>query len=103
MRTPNSRDGDCTDTNAGVITARSAHAGGVSVCLCDGSVQFIRDSIPLDVWQALGSKAGGEVELAMYPGVGHGFMREPGPIADRAMALTKSFIARQFEAIDASR
>jgi acetyl esterase/lipase len=49
------------------------------------------------------AQAGGLVELAMYPGVGHGFMREPGPTADRAMALTKSFIARQFQAIDAGR
>jgi prepilin-type N-terminal cleavage/methylation domain-containing protein/prepilin-type processing-associated H-X9-DG protein len=61
MRAPNSPLGDCTDTNAGVITARSAHTGGVNVCRCDGSVAFIRDSIPLDVWQAFGSRAGGEV------------------------------------------
>jgi prepilin-type N-terminal cleavage/methylation domain-containing protein/prepilin-type processing-associated H-X9-DG protein len=61
MRTPNSQLGDCTDLNAGVITARSAHSGGVNVCLCDGSVQFIRDSIDLPTWQAMGSRAGGEV------------------------------------------
>jgi len=61
MRTPNSQAGDCTDTNAGVVTARSAHTGGVNVGLCDGSVTFVRDSISLDVWQALGSRAGGEV------------------------------------------
>jgi prepilin-type N-terminal cleavage/methylation domain-containing protein/prepilin-type processing-associated H-X9-DG protein len=61
MRTPNSQLGDCTDTNAGVITARSAHSGGVNVCMGDGSVQFVRDSIALDVWQAMGTRSGGEV------------------------------------------
>jgi prepilin-type N-terminal cleavage/methylation domain-containing protein/prepilin-type processing-associated H-X9-DG protein len=61
MRTPNAPQGDCTDTNAGVITARSAHSGGVNVCRCDGSVSFVRDSISLVTWQAMGSRAGGEV------------------------------------------
>ena len=44
------------------------------------------------------SRAGGVVELAKYPGAPHGFLREPGPNADRAMALVKSFIARQLQA-----
>jgi prepilin-type N-terminal cleavage/methylation domain-containing protein/prepilin-type processing-associated H-X9-DG protein len=41
--------------------ARSRHAGGVQVGLCDGSVHFVGDSIGLNVWQALGSIAGGEI------------------------------------------
>ncbi len=61
MQTPNSKSGDCSDTNAGVITARSAHTGGVVVGMCDGSVQFMRDSIDLITWRALGTRAGGEV------------------------------------------
>jgi len=61
IQTPNSRNGDCTDTNAGVITARSAHTGGVNVCMCDGSVQFMRDSIAPDMWRAVGTSTGGEV------------------------------------------
>lgn len=44
------------------------------------------------------SLAGGVIELGKYPGAPHGFLREPGPNSDRAMALIKSFIARQLEA-----
>lgn len=40
------------------------------------------------------SLAGGVIELAKYPGEPHGFLRQPGPNSDRAMALIKSFIAR---------
>lgn len=41
--------------------ARSYHSGGVNGAMADGSVRFFRDSIDQGVWQALGSKAGGEV------------------------------------------
>ncbi len=40
--------------------ARSYHVGGVNVCMGDGSVRFVRDSIPVLVWQAMGSRGGGE-------------------------------------------
>lgn len=32
--------------------ARSRHAGGVTVGLCDGSVRFVTDSIDLTIWRA---------------------------------------------------
>jgi acetyl esterase/lipase len=41
------------------------------------------------------SLGGGVIELAKYPGEPHGFLRQPGPMSDRALALIKSFIARQ--------
>jgi acetyl esterase/lipase len=41
------------------------------------------------------SLAGGVIELGKYPATPHGFLREPGPMSDRALALIKSFIARQ--------
>jgi prepilin-type N-terminal cleavage/methylation domain-containing protein/prepilin-type processing-associated H-X9-DG protein len=44
----------------GKIAARSRHTGGVNVGMCDGSVNFIRDSIALEVWRALGTANGGE-------------------------------------------
>ncbi len=43
------------------IAARSRHPGGVNSLLADGHVQFIKDSINVATWQALGSRNGGEV------------------------------------------
>jgi prepilin-type processing-associated H-X9-DG protein len=43
------------------ITAASNHSGGVNVCLADGSVKFIKDSISVQVWWGLGSRNLGEV------------------------------------------
>ncbi len=39
----------------------SLHPGGANVLMGDGSVRFIKQSINLLVWQALSSRAGGEV------------------------------------------
>jgi prepilin-type N-terminal cleavage/methylation domain-containing protein/prepilin-type processing-associated H-X9-DG protein len=60
---PNYGGRDCTNyTEVSLhLAARSAHSGGVNVCLVDGSVRFVRDSVALDVWRALGTRAGGEV------------------------------------------
>ncbi|MPZ47736.1 MAG: alpha/beta hydrolase fold domain-containing protein [Dehalococcoidia bacterium] len=41
------------------------------------------------------SLAGGAIELGKYPGSPHGFLREPGPNADRGLTQIKSFIARR--------
>jgi prepilin-type processing-associated H-X9-DG protein len=41
--------------------ARSNHTNGVNLALCDGSVRFISNSIPLSTWRAMGSRNGGEV------------------------------------------
>jgi prepilin-type N-terminal cleavage/methylation domain-containing protein len=42
------------------LAASSFHPGGTTVCLADGSVRFVRDSIDFTTWQAIGSRAGGE-------------------------------------------
>jgi prepilin-type N-terminal cleavage/methylation domain-containing protein/prepilin-type processing-associated H-X9-DG protein len=39
----------------------SNHPGGVNVAFADGSVRFIKDSVSLPTWWALGSRNGGEV------------------------------------------
>lgn len=43
------------------VTARSKHPGGVNTLFCDGHVQFVKDSINVVTWQALGSRGQGEV------------------------------------------
>lgn len=43
------------------IVPRSRHAGGVNALLLDGHVQFIKNTINVVTWQALGSRNGGEV------------------------------------------
>jgi len=60
---PNARQFDCGNNshNAGMTAARSRHAGGVHVLLCDGSTRFIGENIDFAVWQALGSRAGSEI------------------------------------------
>jgi prepilin-type processing-associated H-X9-DG protein len=67
---PNSKQypwGDCRDQGGGwpdestFANASSNHPGGVNVCFADGSVRFVKDSINMSTWWALGTKDGGEV------------------------------------------
>jgi prepilin-type N-terminal cleavage/methylation domain-containing protein/prepilin-type processing-associated H-X9-DG protein len=46
------------------IVPRSKHAGGVNSLLSDGHVQFMKNSVSVTVWQAVGSRNGGEVVSA---------------------------------------
>jgi prepilin-type N-terminal cleavage/methylation domain-containing protein/prepilin-type processing-associated H-X9-DG protein len=50
-----------TQRTYAAITSRSYHSGGVNVMLMDGSIRFMRDSINVDAWRALGTAAGGEI------------------------------------------
>lgn len=57
-----SREGrNQTEATRAIITARSFHSGGVNVLLMDGSVRFVSNALPATVWQAAGTRAGGEV------------------------------------------
>jgi prepilin-type processing-associated H-X9-DG protein len=61
--TPNNRWWDCGDsiyTNFH-LAARSYHPGGVNVGFADGSVKFVKDSVNINTWRGLGSRAGSEV------------------------------------------
>lgn len=58
---PNSTVPDSTAHGMGFLSARSNFSGGVCVCFGDGSVRFVRDSINIDTWRAMATRAGGEV------------------------------------------
>jgi prepilin-type N-terminal cleavage/methylation domain-containing protein/prepilin-type processing-associated H-X9-DG protein len=57
---PNSRS--CMYPGGRIGTAaRSFHTSGVNVALCDGSVRFVNNNVPIGAWRALGTRNGGEV------------------------------------------
>jgi len=67
-QTPNRNSCVYTDDNQisnttweAIMTAGSAHPGGVNVLLLDGSVRFIKDTVNYNSWYALGTHAGAEV------------------------------------------
>ena len=43
------------------IPPSSNHPGGVNVCMGDGHVQFIKNTIGLQPWWSLGTRSGGEI------------------------------------------
>jgi prepilin-type N-terminal cleavage/methylation domain-containing protein/prepilin-type processing-associated H-X9-DG protein len=43
------------------IPASSNHTSGVNLCMADGSVKFIKDTVSLPTWWALGSRKLGEI------------------------------------------
>jgi prepilin-type N-terminal cleavage/methylation domain-containing protein/prepilin-type processing-associated H-X9-DG protein len=49
--------GESVDTG---MAASSRHPGGVNVSMCDGSVQFVSESIDFKVWWMMGSRNGQE-------------------------------------------
>jgi prepilin-type N-terminal cleavage/methylation domain-containing protein/prepilin-type processing-associated H-X9-DG protein len=52
----------CRPTSSEVnISARSYHSGGVNAAFADGSNRFVTKNINLQTWNALGTRAGGEV------------------------------------------
>jgi prepilin-type processing-associated H-X9-DG protein len=74
IRPPNDPDIDCRgglphsirtnhwwDRLSHNVAARSRHPGGVHALFCDGHIQFVSSTIQVATWQALGTRAGGEV------------------------------------------
>ncbi len=58
---PNGRSCGFFVVGKSTMPPSSRHTGGVNAVLGDGSVKFIRDSIDLAAWRALGTRNGGEV------------------------------------------
>jgi len=53
--------GGCGPDSAAFSNAQSNHPGGVNVLMSDGSCKFIKDSVNMLSWWALGTRANGEV------------------------------------------
>lgn len=59
------RIGCCSQAaHAHYVLASSNHPGGVNVLMADGSVRFIKNTISLPTWWAIGTKGNGEVVSA---------------------------------------
>jgi prepilin-type N-terminal cleavage/methylation domain-containing protein/prepilin-type processing-associated H-X9-DG protein len=60
---PNYSGRDCIRLgfDQGHLASRSYHPGGVNLSMSDGSVRFVRETIQLGVWRALGTRKGGEI------------------------------------------
>jgi prepilin-type processing-associated H-X9-DG protein len=54
-----------TDKSAGIplndLYFHSSHPGGAQFCLADGSVQFLKQAIDIELYRDLATKSGGEV------------------------------------------
>jgi prepilin-type N-terminal cleavage/methylation domain-containing protein/prepilin-type processing-associated H-X9-DG protein len=53
--------GGCGVDFGNFINATSNHSGGVNCAMADGSVKFVKNSVAMNVWWALGTKGNGEV------------------------------------------
>jgi prepilin-type processing-associated H-X9-DG protein len=50
-----------SDMNGALLTASSRHPGGVNVLFCDSSVKFVKNSVNLLAWWAIGTIGNAEV------------------------------------------
>jgi len=56
------RNGCCPQAqHADLVVATSLHSGGVNALFADGSVKFIKNTISIPTWWALGTRGNGEV------------------------------------------
>ena len=61
VTTPNTRSCGFFTVNRAVMPASSKHPGGSNMLFGDGSVKFIKDSVSLQTYRAIGTRNGGEV------------------------------------------
>ena len=61
VTTPNTRSCGFFSVNRAVMPASSKHPGGTNMLFGDGSVKFLKDSISVQTYRALGTINGGEI------------------------------------------
>jgi len=49
------------EMSMGIVPPNSNHSGGVNMCMADGSVKFVKDSVNVQTFWAIGTRNGGEV------------------------------------------
>lgn len=57
----NATEGSLTAPTFGPITSRSYHVNGVNAAYMDGSVHYVSNQVDWSTWQALSTRAGGEI------------------------------------------
>jgi len=87
------------EANPQKILERAEAVEKPPVLLIQGAADLQLPSGMAEAFVRAYSEAGGVIELGKYPGEPHGFMRNPGPNAERAFAQMKSFIARQLATV----
>jgi hypothetical protein len=68
----NVNEGSATAATFGCITSRSYHGTGVNASYMDGSVHFVANLVDWSTWQALATRAGGEIIMnqSLLPSAG---------------------------------
>lgn len=56
--------GQVWEASNGIAPPTSNHSGGVNMAMTDGSVRFIKDTVSLPTWWAIGTRAGAETVSA---------------------------------------
>jgi acetyl esterase/lipase len=85
--------------NPQMILERGESAILPPVLIVQGSAD---DNVPLSIPHRFVDayrNAGGTVELELFPGMPHGFARDPGPESDRALTVIRAFVARQLDGV----
>ena len=59
----NVNEGSLTEPTFGCLTSRSYHGTGVNASYMDGSVHFVANLVDWSTWQAVSTRAGGEIIL----------------------------------------
>jgi hypothetical protein len=57
---PNSRACAFPVNGTQTMPAKSGHPTGVDLLLCDASCRFIQNTVDINLWRALGTRAAGE-------------------------------------------